>query len=104
MQHHLIESKAFRSHGYENGVMEVCYHRGKIYSHPGVPPELYQQFLAAKSRGEFFGRHIRAQFPGKLLGLETKAVEANISTPAQRKSEQGAESKSAIPNSDRNGC
>ena len=85
MQHHLIDSKAFRSHGYENGIMEVTYHSGKTYAHPGVPPELYQQFLAAKSKGAFFGRHIRAQFPGtKAMEPITEEVRAGRAAARER--------------------
>jgi hypothetical protein len=64
MEHAAHDSKAMRSTGYENGVMEVTYHSGKTYVHHGVPPELYNQFLAAESKGKFFGAHIRNQFKG----------------------------------------
>ena len=77
MKHTPAKSKMLASHGYENGVMEVRYHNGKTFSHPGVPPELYQQFTEADSKGAFFNKailHAKDQHGNKLY--PGKAIES----------------------------
>ena len=34
-----------------------------VYCYFGVPPSLYQHLLAAPSKGTYFNRHIRGNFP-----------------------------------------
>ena len=36
---------------------------GKRYNYRGVPPEIYQAFTRASSKGRYFNRHIRDDYP-----------------------------------------
>ena len=43
-----------------------------VYSYLGVPAEVYQALLSSSSKGQFFNRAIRGQFPHELaLKLDT---------------------------------
>jgi hypothetical protein len=34
-----------------------------VYCYFGVPPKIYQDLMAAPSKGAYFNRHIRTRFP-----------------------------------------
>lgn len=40
---------------------------GKRYDYEGVPPELYEDFRSAFSKGRFFNAYIRDSFPYRLV-------------------------------------
>lgn len=40
---------------------------GKRYDYEGVPPDLYDDFRGAFSKGRFFNAHIRDRFPYRLV-------------------------------------
>lgn len=50
--------------GYEptNGEMQIQFTTGRIYSYQNVPPELYNAFVTAPSKGSFFAAAIKPQF------------------------------------------
>jgi lysyl-tRNA synthetase class 2 len=43
--------------------LQVVFTSGRRYSYFAVPPELYEQFKHAASKGEFFNAAIRDHFP-----------------------------------------
>jgi len=42
--------------------LEITFVSGKVYRYSDVPPELFAEFEMARSKGEFFNRHIRDCF------------------------------------------
>ena len=47
----------------EQNVMEVVFRNGLVYRYFGVPLEVFQQMLAASSKGAFMSRFVRNRFP-----------------------------------------
>ena len=43
-------------------LLYLAFHSGERYRYFEVPPELYQDFLAAESKGTYFGKDIRNHF------------------------------------------
>ena len=43
------------------------FHSGEIYRYFDFPPKQYRDFLAAESKGKYFGKHIRNHFPYEQL-------------------------------------
>ena len=62
----LVESKMFTSAAYDPD-KQILYLRfrktGDVYRYFQFPPEAYQAFLEAESRGRFFLAYIRNRFP-----------------------------------------
>ena len=50
------------------------FHSGERYRYFDFPPEQYQDFLAAESKGTYFGRHIRDRFLFERLAYTRRAV------------------------------
>lgn len=66
-------SSNIQAHGYapESKTLAVQFKgKGSLYEYAGVTPELYAEFCAAPSLGQFFQQRIRGKF-------ETKKVEGN---------------------------
>lgn len=84
-----VQSGQIGAIGYsmDSGTLAVTFARGlgAVYHYPGVSPELHQQFMAAESKGEFFGQHIKAlafdKFPGDVLQQASAAPVAAAVTP-----------------------
>lgn len=51
MQRHAVSSSRIANVGWENNVMEVQFHNGRIYQYHGVSLAEYQNFLNAPSLG-----------------------------------------------------
>jgi hypothetical protein len=49
------------------------FHSGERYRYCDFPPEQYQDFLAAESKGTYFGQHIRDRFPFERLAHTRRA-------------------------------
>lgn len=58
-----VESNQVAAIGYdaESSTMAVTFTRGQghVYHYPNVAAELHQQFMAAESKGKFFGVNIK---------------------------------------------
>ncbi|BBL67019.1 hypothetical protein MchiMG62_02000 [Methanoculleus chikugoensis] len=65
MQRQTVESTNIKSVGYdpEDEVLEVEFHSGGVYHYVGVPPDVYEGMLAARSKGRYFGDFIRLRYP-----------------------------------------
>jgi len=50
-----VKSKSVASVGYDSRerILEVEYHGGKIYDYLQVPPLIYEELMAAQSKGRF---------------------------------------------------
>ena len=59
-----VESSAFWAAGYakEKSCLYLLFRSGEVYCYFDVPCWQYQEFLAADSKGRYFGRHIRGRF------------------------------------------
>ena len=58
-----VESSMIRSVEHDGqGLMRVTFTSGERYDYEGVPRKLYDQFLAAPSKGQFFNDRIRGAF------------------------------------------
>lgn len=59
-----IDSSAIASVGYdpEKETLEVEFQSGNVYRYSGVPEEIYEDLLRARSKGRFFGTFIRGQY------------------------------------------
>ena len=56
-----VQSTVFSSAAYRQGERQLYlrFHNGSIYRYLDCPPPLYEGFLAAESKGTYFGRNIR---------------------------------------------
>lgn len=45
------------------GVLQLEFHDRTVYQYLGVPTELYETLLQSPSKGKYFNRAIRGQFP-----------------------------------------
>jgi hypothetical protein len=60
-----VDSTSLASVGYspEHSVLEVEFRNGRIYRYFTVPAKVYEQLMAAESKGSFVNRFIRDVFP-----------------------------------------
>jgi hypothetical protein len=59
-----LDSSMLKSAAHDgDSTLEVEFHGGGLYRYTGVPRDLYNALRAAKSAGQFFGRHIRGKYP-----------------------------------------
>jgi hypothetical protein len=58
-----VSSLAVAAIGYSGGTLFVQFHSStKIYSHHGVPFDLYAAFMHAASKGAFYSQHVRGRY------------------------------------------
>ena len=59
-----MESRAFQAAAYAERQALLCllFRSGEVYRYFDVPRGQYQEFLAAESKGRYFGRNIRGRF------------------------------------------
>jgi hypothetical protein len=59
-----VESSAFQAAAYaeRQALLYLLFRSGEMYRYYEVPQSQYQQFLAADSKGRYFGRNIRGRF------------------------------------------
>lgn len=59
-----VESSAFQAAAYaeRQALLYLLFRSGEVYRYFDVPQWRYQEFLAAESKGRYFGRNIRARF------------------------------------------
>ena len=58
-----VSSSNLESVGYENGILCIAFHGGRIYEYTGVPESVYQGLMAASSHGKYFHAYIRNLYP-----------------------------------------
>lgn len=59
-----VESDVIHAIGYDEdvSVMEVIFNSGQIYQYRNVPRQVFEQFLRAESKGNYFQNNIRDEF------------------------------------------
>jgi hypothetical protein len=59
-----VESSTFQAAAYagRRALLYLLFRSGEVYRYFGVPRWQYQDFLAADSKGRYFGRNIRGRF------------------------------------------
>jgi hypothetical protein len=57
-----VNSTAIRAVGYDGHTLTVEFHTGRIYDHPGVPPEIYYGLMRASSIGSYYNRFVRGRY------------------------------------------
>lgn len=59
-----IESEAIKAVGYDEGsrILRVTFRTEKSYEYLGVPPEEYQRFMNAESRGAYVNQVIKRMY------------------------------------------
>ena len=64
MRRRPVDSSAITSVGYDPAreMLELEFSSGNVYRYFGVPEEIYEDFLQARSKGQFFGTFIRGQY------------------------------------------
>lgn len=64
-----VESSQIHSIGYDpkSKMLVVNFKRGGIYQYSDVPQEVFDQFMAAPSKGKFLGAEIKGKFEFKRL-------------------------------------
>jgi KTSC domain len=60
----VVRSSVIHAFGYDaqERRLRITFTSGKAYIYLEVPPEVYDAFLAADSKGEFFNEEIRDQY------------------------------------------
>lgn len=53
--------------GYEDNVIEVHFHSGGVYRYLHVPEDVFDEFLAAPSKGCYFHQRIEHHYPIQVL-------------------------------------
>jgi hypothetical protein len=56
-----VSSTSLQSVGYDEAkqILEVEFQRGTVYQYFEVPPQIYQELLAADSHGTYFAQNIK---------------------------------------------
>jgi hypothetical protein len=59
-----LRSSSIAAAGYDpdTRTMEVEFVNGRTYTHPDVPPEVYEGLVSAESPGRFYNQQIKGQF------------------------------------------
>ena len=58
-----VNSSAIRAIGYDGHTLAVQFTTSAtVYTHPGVPYEVYAGLMEASSMGAYFHRHIRGRY------------------------------------------
>ena len=59
-----VQSSHIKSLGFDprTNTMAVQFREGGIYHYHATPPQLYEEFLAAPSKGKFFRSAIKSRF------------------------------------------
>ncbi len=57
-----VTSSNINSVGYENNTLYVSFRRSGIYVYSGVPYNVFQNLLAAPSKGKYFATYIKHSY------------------------------------------
>jgi hypothetical protein len=58
-----VESSALEAVNYYRGCLEINFESGHLYRYFGVPKEVFDELLAAPSKGRYFHEHILDRYP-----------------------------------------
>jgi hypothetical protein len=57
-----VSSSAISAIGYDGDTLRVEFRNGRTYDHPGVPEEVFYDFLNSASKGRFYNNHIKGRY------------------------------------------
>lgn len=63
MQRVYVSSTDIRSIGYENGLLEIEFLKGGIYTYPNVPKYHYDFMISHSHPGTYFHKYIKPYYP-----------------------------------------
>jgi hypothetical protein len=65
----VVESTTLAAVGYDDAheLLQLEFRSGAIYRYDGVPAAVHEALLRASSKGNYFNRAIRGQFPYRLV-------------------------------------
>lgn len=55
---------SFADYNAKTRELVITFAKGNFYTYFGVPPELYEKFIASDSKGKFFNLYIKDRFLG----------------------------------------
>lgn len=58
-----VSSSNISSIGYQNGVLEIEFHGGRVYQY-NVPQSIYNGLMSASSHGKYFAEYIKNTYYG----------------------------------------
>lgn len=81
----VVGSSNIAAAGYSADVklLDLKFVSGAVHRYSGVPPEVFDGFLASKSKGTFFGKEIRGRFQSQRIDLPTPTQQAPASAPTK---------------------
>ena len=64
-----VSSSNLRSVGFDTGssILEIEFHSGEVYVYFGVPESVYNELMAASSKGTFHDDRIKDRYPSRRL-------------------------------------
>ena len=70
MERKAVDSSNLASIGYDpsNKTLEVEFHSSGVYQYHDVPQNIYDEFVAASSKGKFLNAHIKDNFRYSKIG------------------------------------
>jgi hypothetical protein len=74
MQRQSVESTVIDAVGYSR-VLEIRFESGRIYQYYDVPQEIFDEMVAAQSKGKYFNSHIRGRYPYREINLKSDTGE-----------------------------
>jgi frataxin-like iron-binding protein CyaY len=66
-----------------DGVTELAFRNGKQYVINGLPPEVFEQWVLAESKGSFFATKIKPYYDVQKKGIGPAALPPASDTPHQ---------------------
>lgn len=71
--HQTSGSTMIVSLGYDasEGVLQISFRNGRIYDYYMVPENVFREFVAAASAGEFFLERVRSRYPYRIVRQAT---------------------------------
>lgn len=70
MERQNIDSTMIRSIGYDadNSTLEIEFNNGEVWQYFDLPESTWYEFDASDSKGKFFNREIKKQYPESRIG------------------------------------
>ena len=57
-----VASSTIRAIGYHGGTMTIEFRSGRVYDYPDFSYSVFEDFINATSKGEFYNQHIRGKY------------------------------------------
>lgn len=66
MNHKRVSSSCIESVAYDEGdeYLEITFVKGTTYGYRGIPKDVYEGLMGAKSHGQYFLREIKPKYDG----------------------------------------